>query len=295
MLIYKKKEYTMEKKNYLSNKEILREIHKSKMSFCYLMDKRYFYYDVIIDTIEDITEAIIEQAKKNRAKRLSIENWEKDVLLWENNNKKGLKPKLSDYEIDYNNFDINDLVIRVMTFEHIPLDDRKPNPKTIADKHARCNFPPFKHYSYIENTWKEVARSHWKGDLTTGQFSLINGKMTNKLGLMMLKLVEKYSTKSNWRNYSYVDEMRGNAILQLTQFGLYFDESKGNNPFAYFTSTLNNSFTGYLNSEKKNQSIRDDLLQDAGYMPSYTRQMNDELAQQLAREEFLQKDLSTNI
>jgi len=292
----------MEKKNYLSNKEILKEIHKSKTSFCWVKEKKYENYDLIHDDITQITPEMIQQALENRAKRFSIEQYDAALNLWElNSGAKNTKPKQSEYAINPDTISQDDLVIRIMTFEHIPLNPKKENPKTIADAHIRCNFPPFKHYKKENNVWVEVVRSHWMGDLETGKFSLTKGKMTNKLGSMMIMLVNRYSMRSNWRGYSYVDEMRSAALLQLAQIGLYFNESKSNNPFAYYTSVLGNSFTGVLNSEKKTQNIRDDLLQENGYMPSYTRQFSDEENQQIARKaeydsklEQEQKDFGIN-
>ena len=70
--------------------------------------------------------------------------------------------------------------------------------------------------------------------------------------------------------------MRGQAILQLTQIGLQFDESKSNNPFAYFTAAVTNSFVRVINIEKRNQNIRDDILEMNNFSPSYTRQGNHE-------------------
>ena len=122
-----------------------------------------------------------------------------------------------------------------------------------------------------------MGRSHWKGGLENGYFSTDHGKINNKLAFMYLKLVERYSTRSNWRGYTYVDEMRGQALMQLSQIGLQFDESKGANPFAYYTAAITNSFTRVLNIEKKNQNIRDDILQDSGVMPSFTRQLEHEM------------------
>ena len=66
--------------------------------------------------------------------------------------------------------------------------------------------------------------------------------------------------------------MRGQALLQLSQIGLQFDESKSSNPFAYYTAAITNSFTRVLNIEKKNQNIRDDILEMNGLNPSWTRQ-----------------------
>ncbi len=76
----------------------------------------------------------------------------------------------------------------------------------------------------------------------------------------------------NWRGYTYNEEMRGQALLQLSQIGLQFDESKSQNPFAYYTAAITNSFTRILNLEKKNQNIRDDILEINGLNPSWTRQ-----------------------
>jgi hypothetical protein len=139
--------------------------------------------------------------------------------------------------------------------------------------HVRVNFPPFEHFRLDEEKKLYiVGRSHWRGDLETGEFSKDHGDMTKKLALMFMKLCERYATRSNWRGYTYNEEMRGQALLQLSQIGLQFDESKSQNPFAYYTAAITNSFTRILNIEKKNQNIRDDILEMNGLNPSWTRQ-----------------------
>ena len=60
--------------------------------------------------------------------------------------------------------------------------------------------------------------------------------------------------------------------MQLAQIGLQFDESKSNNPFAYYTAAVTNSFVRIINIEKRNQNIRDDILEMNGMNPSWTRQ-----------------------
>jgi hypothetical protein len=117
-----------------------------------------------------------------------------------------------------------------------------------------------------------VGKSHWKGDLITGEYSRDHGDMTAELARMFLKLCERYATRSNWRGYTYNEEMRGQALLQLSQIGLQFDESKSQNPFAYYTAAITNSFTRILIIEKKMQNIRDDILEMNGLNPSWTRQ-----------------------
>jgi hypothetical protein len=80
---------------------------------------------------------------------------------------------------------------------------------------------------------------------------------------------------------TYNDEMQCQALLQLSQIGLQFNESRSENPFAYYTAAVSNSFTRILNTEKRNQNIRDDLLIMAGSTPSYTRQTENEIAQKI--------------
>jgi hypothetical protein len=140
-------------------------------------------------------------------------------------------------------------------------------------KHVRLPFPPFYHYRIDENKQPfQVGKSHWIGDFEHGEFSKEHGTMTRTLATMFMKLCERYATRSNWRGYTYNEEMRGQALLQLSQIGLQFDESKSQNPFAYYTAAITNSFTRILNLEKKNQNIRDDMLEQAGLNPSWTRQ-----------------------
>jgi hypothetical protein len=123
---------------------------------------------------------------------------------------------------------------------------------------------------------KCVGKSHWIGGMSNGYFSVDHGKITNSLAMMFMKLCERYGTRANWRGYTYNDEMQSQALMQLSQIGLQFDESKSENPFAYYTAAITNSFTRILNIEKKNQSIRDDLLELNHMMPSFTRQGENE-------------------
>lgn len=264
-------------KHYLTNREILKEIHNSKMTYCWLLDKKYHMYDAIIEQGQPISDEVIEEARAERANRLSRLAHDKEVKRWTRGElTRKTKPRAIDFAVETDVISHDDIVIREMTYSHIPEEARKTNPKTIADRHARCNFPAFKQWALIDDQWTEVARSHWKGDLDTGKFCTTHGRTNERLGFMYIKLCERYAQRSNWRGYTYVDEMRGNAILQLTQIGLQFNESKSNNPFAYYTAAITNSFTGVINKEKRSQNIRDDLLEREGLDPSFTRTFNAE-------------------
>ena len=245
---------------------MLLEIHKSKSSYCVFSSPEFHQYDLIIPSIDKINIRTVAEAKRNRAKR-------QGDLEYQTRKKAGEKVKQADCEVDYKKIQKTDVVFRVMTFDHIPLNNtRKKNPKSLADHRDKVNFPPFQHWKYNDNDELVcVGKSHWKGTLEKGKFDKDAGQITNTLARMMLKLCERYATRGNVRGYTYNDEMKGQAILQLTQIGLQFDESKSDNPFAYFTAAVTNSFVRVINIEKRNQNIRDDILEINGMNPSYSR------------------------
>lgn len=268
----------MAKINYLNNRDLLEEIHRSKVSYCSFVDKKYSMYDCIVQNLTEITNEKIEEAKTARAKRLSL-------LEFERRKAAGEKIKQSECDISPATIDKNDLVFRLMTFDHIPKDpERKKNPKTVADRHVRLNFPAFQHWAFNETGELVcVGKSHWKGDLSAGEFCKTHGAITNNLAKMYIKLCERYATRGNVRAYTYNDEMKAQALLQLTQVGLQFNEAVSSNPFSYFTSAVVNSFTRVINIEKTNQNIRDDLLEMHGMNPSYSRTNTDEHEHALRR------------
>ena len=269
---------------YLNNRDILKQIHLSKNTYCTFLDPvNDHQYDIILPTVEKINQRTVAEARRNRADRIKKE---------------------TGVVIDPKKIPNTDLVFRVTCWEHIPMAPKKipksattkkkklddifeldlldedpiidlpEEPETGASaKYVRLPFPPFYHYRLDENKKPYlVGKSHWIGDLEKGEFSKDHGSVTRILATMYIKLCERYATRSNWRGYTYNEEMRGAALVQLSQIGLRFDESKSQNPFAYYTAAITNSFTHVLNSEKKNQNIRDDMLEMNGLNPSWTRQ-----------------------
>jgi len=265
--------------NYLNNKDMLIEIHRSKNSFASYLEKEHADYDLILTSIDKINVRTIAEAKRAKAKKQSNE-------IYEQAKANGKKVKQAECEVDYKKIKKDELIFRIMTFDHIPEEPgRKKNPKTEADKKTKLPFPPYQHYKFDENdNLVCVGKSHWVGGMENGYFSKDHGKATNKLAMMWMKLVDRYATRGNVRGYTYNDEMKGQAILQLAQIGLQFDESKSQNPFAYYTAAVTNSFVRVINLEKRNQNIRDDILEMNDLNPSHTRMHQGEWEAALRRE-----------
>lgn len=246
----------MTKINYLTNKQLLSEIHRCKSTFCSYLEPRYSAFDAIVDNIEDITPERLTEELEN--KKITMTKAKESI--------EGVSEA--------------DVVFRVMTYEHVPdnLDPKKKTRGANQDK-IRVNFPPFKHFIKRDDELVEVGRSHWSGGFANGHFDMENGRLTNKMGMMMKLLVERVGYKRNWRGYSYNEDMQSQALVHLCQVALLFDESKGSNPFAFYTQVITYCFLRILLLEKRVQEIRDDLLVEAGVAPSMSRQIDDELSQ----------------
>lgn len=258
---------------YLNNQLLLDQIHKSKISYCSYLDPTYTRCDLIVESLDEVTDELLDEAiAKRRAK-------EQRQLRSEYTERTGKRTGKEFNAIRAPEYQREDMVVRVITFEHIPL---LPEPRNVQCKRpeaklrVRINFTPFKHYVMIDGQYVEVLRSHWIGGFDNGHFSQTHGKTTDKLGRAYLLLASRYSGKSNFRGYTYREEMVGHAIMKLAEHGLQFDEDTTNNPFAYLTRVTHNSFLHILNSEKKEQDRRDSMREKAGLQPSTARQLKNE-------------------
>jgi len=63
--------FNMKRQNYLNNRDLLAEIHKSKTSYCSFVDEEYHRYDIILPSIDKINIRTIAEAKRNKAKTKS--------------------------------------------------------------------------------------------------------------------------------------------------------------------------------------------------------------------------------
>ena len=201
---------------YLNNRDILKQIHLSKNTYCTYTDPvNDHQYDIILPSILKINQRTVAEARRNRADRIKKET---GVVL------------------DPTKIPNTDIVFRITTWEHIPMAPKKipksattkkkklddifelelveddplglplpDEPETGATaKYVRLPFPPFFHYRLDDKKQPYlVGKSHWVGDLEKGDFSKDHGNMTRILANMFIKLCDRYATRSNWRGYTY--------------------------------------------------------------------------------------------
>ena len=115
------------------------------------------------------------------------------------------------------------------------------------------------------------------------------GQMTDKLAHMLTLLCARYGARAQFASYTYNDDMQAYAMMMLVRTWNSFNPEKSNNPFAFFTQCIKNSFIQFLNQEKRHRVIRDEVMVDKGLNPSYTYQLEYE-AQQEAKKLALQEE-----
>ena len=81
-----------------------------------------------------------------------------------------------------------------------------------------------------------------------------------KLGESIFKIAKGLSYAPNFINYSYKDDMVGDAIVKMFSAlqSKKFDISTGNNPFSYFTTIAFHAFINRIKKEKKQRQVVSD-------------------------------------
>jgi|TARA_B110000858_G_C17805181_1_gene477563 hypothetical protein len=83
------------------------------------------------------------------------------------------------------------------------------------------------------------------------------------IGECLLKISSRLSTKPNFINYTYRDEMISDGIENCVNYIGNFNPEKSQNPFAYFTQIIYYAFLRRIQREKKQLYIKHKSLETA--------------------------------
>lgn len=78
---------------------------------------------------------------------------------------------------------------------------------------------------------------------------------------MIVKIATGLSQKPNFSGYTWVEDMRAEAILTVVKYLRNFNPEKSSNPFAYVTTICTNAFRGYIMKQRKNTVIKNQLFE----------------------------------
>ncbi len=92
---------------------------------------------------------------------------------------------------------------------------------------------------------------------------------TTKLGKIVVLTVDRIATQTKFRHYTYLDDMKAEAIYQsirgITKFSLdkVNDAGQKSSSFSYLTQIVTNAFRQILKKEKKMREIKDQAIEMA--------------------------------
>ena len=98
--------------------------------------------------------------------------------------------------------------------------------------------------------------------------------MPDVIGQQILLMAEGLSRRYNFRNYTYIDEMRDDAVYMAIRAVKNFDPTKSNNAFGYFNRVMWQAMTTRIKTEKDENDIKMSLLKDPMYL-GYTSETSD--------------------
>ena len=89
--------------------------------------------------------------------------------------------------------------------------------------------------------------------------------ISEELGQMILDIAENQALRGNFRNYTYIDEMKGRGIEHMCMYAHSFDIVNYNTrskAFAYMSKICYNGFRQYLKIEDKLQKYKDKKIKE---------------------------------
>ena len=82
------------------------------------------------------------------------------------------------------------------------------------------------------------------------------------VGAALLKIANRLSTKPNFINYTFREEMVSDGIENCINYIGNFDPAKSKNPFAYFTQIIYYAFLRRIQKEKKQLYIKHKAIEN---------------------------------
>jgi hypothetical protein len=83
------------------------------------------------------------------------------------------------------------------------------------------------------------------------------GHPSEELGRMILLIATNYANKGNFTNYTWKEDMIGDAVYTCIKYLKNFNPEKSQNPFAYITTICRNAFINHIKKQHKHSDIKD--------------------------------------
>ena len=131
---------------------------------------------------------------------------------------------------------------------------------------------------YVDNKEFLAAMVEWKESIREAESEGDEiPPITEYIGECFYKIATHLSYRPNFINYTYREEMIGDGIENCIQYAKNFDPEKSKNPFAYFTQIIYYAFLRRISKEKKQQSIKQKMIDNDTLKTHETMDFDDDV------------------
>jgi len=137
--------------------------------------------------------------------------------------------------------------------------------------------PPKSNY-YVDNRLLYTHLCAWLKDLKKANKKkgpVIKPPIPEYVAESMVKMANHFSQKAGFVNYTYREDMVGDALESCIRYIHNFDPTKSNNAFAYITQIIHNAFIRRIQKEQKQLYVKMRIIDDTDFTDSYERQDGD--------------------
>ena len=92
----------------------------------------------------------------------------------------------------------------------------------------------------------------------------------------MMKMANRLSQKAGFVNYTYREDMVGDALESCLRYIHNFNPAKSTNAFAYITQIIHNAFIRRIQKEQKQLYVKMRIVDQADFADSYEKQSGDD-------------------
>ena len=159
-------------------------------------------------------------------------------------------------------------------------EDKKPTP--VKRKVKKKSADKERYYVNGKEFHEAIAVFYDTGDYDT---------IPDQLAVYIKKIAEGLSYAPNFINYSYKEDMVGDAIVKMLSAlrNRKYDPNSGSNPFSYFTTIAFHAFINRIKKEKKHREMISDY-QEAVYNDLMSTDDGSKIAERAGRENIESED-----
>jgi DNA-directed RNA polymerase specialized sigma24 family protein len=129
---------------------------------------------------------------------------------------------------------------------------------------------------YVDNRSLYEALVEWQKQIrSNNRKKLPKPPLPDFVAECMVKMANRLSQKAGFVNYTYREDMVGDALESCLRYIHNFDPAKSTNAFAYITQIIHNAFIRRIQKEQKQLYVKMKIIDQSDFADSYERQDGD--------------------